>query len=299
MTHGGGDLPCLVRIASMLNSTLDLPELLQNIMAMSEEVMNAQASSLMLIDEKSGDLTFEISRGEKGEQIKELFRLEPGKGIAGWVAKHGEGALVPDAAKDPRFFSGPDRAVGFVTRSVVCVPLQVKGKTIGVLQVLNPREKPRFDETDLELLHALSDSAAVAIENARMVRILMEKQRVEQELQIARQIQDQLLIRNFPETPGLRLFATSLAALEVGGDFYDAVELERGAVALFIGDVSGKSIPAAMYMVKILTDFRSLVQGEGDPAAVMQQLNERLCQSSTRGMFARLFSACVTVPGTR
>jgi len=88
----------------MLNSTLDLSELLQNIMGISEEVMSAEASSLMLIDESTNELVFEISRGEKGAQVKELFRLKMGQGIAGWVAENNEPVLIPDVTKDPRFF---------------------------------------------------------------------------------------------------------------------------------------------------------------------------------------------------
>jgi sigma-B regulation protein RsbU (phosphoserine phosphatase) len=280
------DLSCLMRVSSILNSTLNLADLLQNIMEISEQVLNAEASSLMLIDEAANELVFEITRGAKGKEIKEKFRLKMGQGIAGWVAQHGEPLLIPDVAKDPRFYSKPDKSTGFVTRSIGCVPLRVKRKIIGILEIINPVGKKEFDETDMQMLSAFSDSAAVAIENARMVERLIENQRVEQELSIAKQIQENFLPHRFPKVEGAQVFARNVTALEIGGDFYDFVRLGKDRLAVFIGDVSGKGVPAALYMVKIITDFRSIISAEEEPSKVIEDLNDRLCRQSTMGMFA-------------
>lgn len=280
------DLSCLMRVSSILNSTLDLAELLQTIMEISEQVLKAEASSLMLIDEATNELVFEITRGEKGKEIKEKFRLKMGQGIAGWVALHGEPLLIPDVTKDPRFYSKPDKSTGFVTRSIGCVPLRVKKKIIGILEIINPVGKKEFDDTDMQMLSAFADSAAVAIENARMVESLMAKQRVEQELSIAKQIQENFLPRRFPKVEGAQVFARNVTALEIGGDFYDFVRLGKDRLAVLIGDVSGKGVPAALYMVKIITDFRSIISAEEGPSKVIEDLNGRLCQQSTMGMFA-------------
>lgn len=284
------DLSCLIRVSSILNSTLDLSDLLHNIMEISEQVLKAEASSLMLVDKKTNELVFEISRGEKGKAVKELIRLKMGQGIAGWCALHGEDLLIPDVTKDKRFFSKADKSTGFVTRSIMCVPLKVKEDIIGVLEILNPVGKKGFDETDIKLLRALADSAAVAINNARMVKGLMEKQRVEDELSIAKQIQENFLPRRFPKMRGVSVFGRNVTALEIGGDFYDFIRLGKDRLAILIGDVSGKGVPAALYMVKIITDFRSLIATEEDPVKVIEELNDRLFRQSTMGMFATLIS---------
>jgi len=280
------DLSCLMRVSSILNSTLNLSELLHTIMEISEQVLKAEASSLMLIDEAANELVFEITRGEKGKEIKEKFRLKMGQGIAGWCAQHGEPLLIPDVSKDPRFYSKPDKSTGFVTRSIGCVPLRAKKKIIGILEIINPVGKKEFDETDMQMLSAFSDSAAVAIENARMVERLIENQRVEQELSIAKGIQENFLPHRFPKVEGAQVFARNVTALEIGGDFYDFVRLGKDRLAVFIGDVSGKGVPAALYMVKIITDFRSIISAEERPSKVIEDLNDRLCRQSTMGMFA-------------
>ncbi|HRZ87121.1 MAG TPA: SpoIIE family protein phosphatase [bacterium] len=282
------DLSCLIRVSSILNSTLNLSELLQHIMEISEQVMKAEASSLMLIDEETNELVFEITRGEKGKEIKEKFRLKMGQGIAGWVALNGEPLLIPDVSKDPRFYSKPDKSTGFVTRSIACVPMRVKKKVIGILEIINPVGKKEFDESDMQLLSAFADSASVAVENARMVESLMKQQRVEQELSIAKQIQANFLPKRFPRVKGAGAFGRNVTALQIGGDFYDFVRLGDSLLAVLIGDVSGKGVPAALYMVKIVTDFRSILADVQDPARLIGALNERLCRQSTMGMFATI-----------
>jgi HD-GYP domain-containing protein (c-di-GMP phosphodiesterase class II) len=115
---------------------------------------------------EKGELFFEVALGEKGEIVKR-FQLKRGEGIAGWVAMHGESLIVSNAQKDPRFFKKVDQAAGFVTHTVICVPLRIKDDIIGVIQGINKREG-EFTHDDLDLFQALADQIAIALDNARL-----------------------------------------------------------------------------------------------------------------------------------
>ena len=144
----------------------DLPQAMLELVA---RAMKAEASSLLLIDPQGSGLLFVVATGEKGDALKPM-RLAMGDGIAGWVAAHGEPAVVPDAKKDRRFRRDIAEAIGFPTRDILCVPVRVKDKLIGVVEVLNKQDSSAFDERDLELLQPLAGLAGLAIENAQLYR---------------------------------------------------------------------------------------------------------------------------------
>jgi HD-GYP domain-containing protein (c-di-GMP phosphodiesterase class II) len=162
------NLRLMFEVAARVASTLDLKQLLPKIMQGATRVLNAEASSLMLVDEETGDLFFEVALGEKGEQVKTI-RLKRGKGIAGWVLQHGKTLLVPDVDQDPRHAKEVPGAVGFLVKSILCSPLRQVDKIIGVVQVLNKLGPggPAFSEEDIPLFEAFADQAATAISQAR------------------------------------------------------------------------------------------------------------------------------------
>jgi len=166
-------LETLIDTSLVFSSILDLSELLNIVLNKAEEVMEAEASSVFLIDKAKRELYFITARGEKGKEAKEI-RVPMGKGIVGWVAEHGRPLLVPDVTKDPRWFKGVDKKTKFVTRSIIAVPLISKGKMIGVSEVLNKKGNRHFNENDLELFEALGHQIAIAIENASLYTELDE-----------------------------------------------------------------------------------------------------------------------------
>ncbi len=168
-----GRLSSLMEVSQVVNSTLDLPLLLRLVMESAKRTLSAEASSILLIDEKTGDLVFEVATGEKGDQMK-LIRVPMGEGIAGWVAKEGRSLLVPDVTKDPRFYKKADEASKFITRSILAVPLRARGRVLGVVEVLNKIGGQPFGDEDTPLLEALAHQSAVAIENAKLYRDLQE-----------------------------------------------------------------------------------------------------------------------------
>lgn len=164
----------LNQVTLAINSVMELQPLLEMIMEKSVEVTNAEASSLILLDEQQPGLVFEVATGEKGAILRKA-RLKPDQGIAGWVAKTGQPVLVPDAYADPRFNPEVDRLTKFRTRSIACVPLKTQDQIIGVVQVLNSKTKPAFDERDMEAFSAFAHHAALAIEGARLYEEVRRK----------------------------------------------------------------------------------------------------------------------------
>ncbi|XDD51041.1 SpoIIE family protein phosphatase [Leptospira sp. WS92.C1] len=161
-------LKSLLNTSTILNANLDLYQLLPLIMLYSKDLLEAEASSLFLLDETGEFLYCEVALGEKGEIIQKYGRLDVGQGIAGWVAKEKKPIILADAYFDPRFNQSWDKKTGYRTRSLVCVPLFVEDKIIGTLEILNKTKNRSFDSSDLNYLSSLSEVAAIAIQNAKI-----------------------------------------------------------------------------------------------------------------------------------
>ncbi len=284
----------LIRVSCIINSIHDYAQLLTSILQITKEVLNCDAGSLMLYEEATDHLVWHVALGEKADQLKKMGYLKMGQGIAGWVAQHRKAALVADTAKDERFFSGADTRTGFHTRSIVCVPLLLEDKLVGVLQALNPLHKKFFDEHDLEVFEAYGAMAATAIEKIRWHEITIQQQKIQQELEIAQEIQSRFLIQNFEKAEkSFQLAFHCQPASHIGGDFYDIRESKDGNYALILGDVTGKGVPAALLMAQILSEFRYLAPKETDPGKILTYLNSSLSVRSARGMFATAWCAVI------
>src|SRR5262245_44882110 len=167
------ELSVFHEVGKALTSTLDLSEVLQTVMEKISSFFRPDTWSLILVDEESGDLYFEIATGEGSEALKET-RIRPGEGIVGWVVEHGEPVIAPRVADDPRFSKRLDEVTKIETRSLVCVPVKGRDKVLGAIELINFAEELRLSEDDLFRLNALADFAAIAIENARYVKRIHE-----------------------------------------------------------------------------------------------------------------------------
>lgn len=167
------EIKALVRLSTMVNTSLDLMEVLDNAMKYVEKLMDAEASSIFEVDYGCSELIFRLARGKKGNRAREI-RLSMSEGIAGWVAREGKPLLVRDVRRDKHFSPRVDEHTGFQTRCMACVPIKHKRHLIGVLEVLNKREKP-FNRGDLEILTVLANQIGIAMENARLYQRLQEK----------------------------------------------------------------------------------------------------------------------------
>lgn len=167
------ELASMIEIGKALTSSLDIHAILETIMRQVERLIKPKSWSLLLVDGESGDLVFEIVVSTVSDQLKGV-RLERGKGIAGWVAEHGEPLLIPDVSKDSRFAESFDQKLLFTTHSIVCVPMKIKDQVIGVIELINSFEELDFDESDILLISAIADFAAIALENARNYKRINE-----------------------------------------------------------------------------------------------------------------------------
>ncbi|MBU1077553.1 MAG: GAF domain-containing protein [Spirochaetes bacterium] len=456
-------LKILIDVSKIINTTMDLQELLSRIMTSSKDVLEAEGSSLMLIDEKTRELYFNVTKGV-GEDVLKEVRIPMGKGIAGLVAQNGEPINVKDAVNDDRVFKEADQATRIVTKNMVAVPMHVKDKVTGVLEIINAKNRKYFDEYDQELLQALADHAGIAIFNRDLISNLksvnlelersykeikamyemthtltnetdikklfeisvyvirnifemerisimlidnkdellkvqeavgikdelikkievkpgelisgyvfrtkepllvknmdeekdfgrnkrfrykvgsfisvpirirgdvigvlsiadkkdgspfdekdlmtfvaltqqigksyeniiyynefLKQQRFEKELEVTRNIQQHVLPKDFPELPDLDIYGTNIPAKEVGGDFYDYMQINEKTHSLLIADVSGKSLPASMFMAFSRSITRVEAYNLISPSRVLEESNKYIFKDSEAGMFVTMF----------
>lgn len=284
------DLTSLIEVSAIISSTLDLEELMNLVMEKAQAVMNAEASSVMLLNEQTGMLECEIALGTVQEKVKNNIYLKLGQGIAGWVAQHGEAIIVPDVDSDSRFYSNIDHSTGFKTRSILAAPLKVKDKVIGVAEVINRRDARPFTEDNLAIFTTFCRQVALAIENAKMHRYMLEQQRMQQQLESAHSIQQSFMPQAFPHSDQDKylVYAKNIPATSVGGDLFDFIEIGTDHLAFVIGDVSGKGIPAALYMARLISDLRYYCHITERPIDLMQTINSVLLDRSRQGMFVTL-----------
>lgn len=166
-------LRTLEEISRVLNSTLVEKVVRRVAVEAATKLMDAEVGSLLLIDAARKELFLEVALGERGDQVKEI-RLKMGEGIAGWVAQTGKPLIVDDVQKDPRFSKKVDQKTNFVTRNMICVPVKIKGRMVGVLQAINKKNQGRFSKGDLEDFSSLANQVAIAIENANLYKELKD-----------------------------------------------------------------------------------------------------------------------------
>jgi sigma-B regulation protein RsbU (phosphoserine phosphatase) len=205
--------------------------------------------------------------------------LRSGKGIVGHVIHTGEVVSVPDVRVDRRYVAGRRQ-----TLSELAVPIVGEAGVIGCLNVENDRQAA-FSPEDAELLEFFASSAAVSIEKALLHRQVLDKQRIEDQLNVAREVQAGLLPGAPPVLAGYDIAAVALPTWAIGGDYYDYVPLGEGRVGLVIADVSGKGIPAALIMATFRAALRTEVRRHRDLRAVAEQLNAVVLESGDNRHF--------------
>jgi diguanylate cyclase (GGDEF)-like protein len=168
-----GEVAVFQELGKALTSSLQLDQVLRTIMEKIDEFLRPDNWSLLLLDEANQELYFELAVGKASQALKDV-RIKLGQGIAGWVAQHGEVVIVPDTTKDTRFFGKVDEKTKMETRSIVAVPVKFRDTCLGVIELINCVGVEGFDPRDLKLLEALSDFAAIALENARHVKRIHE-----------------------------------------------------------------------------------------------------------------------------
>ncbi len=285
-------LTLLSRISRTINSSLDLDEVLNRVIDEVIAATRAERGFLMLRDGEN--LVFRAARGLDRQTIDEP-EFQVSRGVVERVAREGRPLLTSNAQSDA-WLGGRASVMGLGLRSILCVPLQLKASTLGVIYVDNRLQAGIFTESDLELLATIASSAAIAIDNARLYQVAVEKGRLERELQVAREVQVSLLPRETPQAAGWEFAARWLPAREVAGDFYDFIPLTLAkaskpsqGLGIVIADVSDKGMPAALFMALSRSIVRASVTGANPPADSIAQANRLICADAANGMFVTLF----------
>ena len=286
--HSKDRLALLYHLSQTFNSSLDLDEVLNRVM---DEVIRATHAErgFVMLQEEDGQLLFRVARGIDQQTIGEP-QFQVSRSVVERVAHEGQPILTSDAQSDARF-SMRQSVMILGLRSILCVPLMLKDRNLGAIYVDNRMQAGIFSQSDLQLLTAIASSAAIAIENARLYQIAVEKGRLERELQVARQVQAGLLPQDLPQIPGWEFIARWRPARQVAGDYYDIILHEDGRLSLVIADVTDKGMPAALFMALTRSFIRASMDLASSPAQGILHANRLICADSTNGMFVTLFYA--------
>ncbi len=217
--------------------------------------------------------------------------LEPGEGVVGEVARTGKPVIIHEAATDPRIPRHTDPALA--VRSIIFSPMQFNDQLIGVLVVANPATGLPFSETDFSLVNSLAEQASLAVRNSDVMNLRIDKNRLEMDLLLARNVQALFLTENFPASKDLDVDARYIPSAQVGGDFYDFHKIGRSRYAIAIADVSGKGVPASLLMAICQTNLRHFVKRAHSPSEVLVKLNRDLNERMRQDMFITLFLGIV------
>jgi len=279
------ELSSIIEATKKLNSTLDLGELISIILQIATRQSGAERGTVFLVDRERNEIWSLVGLGLE----QQVIRLPAEKGIAGWVAREGSAVRLEDAYADPRFEPDIDRKLGFKTRQLMCLPIRNEGgDIIGVLQLLNKPEG--FTDEDEAFLDALSAHVALALEKAQLHRERVEKEKMERDLALAREIQAGLLPEAPPAFPGIEIAVSHRASQMVGGDYYDFLPVQvdgKDALLLVVADVEGKGAASALVMANVQATLHALVDHieslEKLPATINHKLLMGARSSSTTG----------------
>jgi len=272
----------LIEAHQLLADMESVEALLPVLLDLARNVTNAEAASIMLYDEKREVLQFAAAKDEvlgenASEVLKKAVELRLGEGIAGWVAQNKQSINIADAQKDHRFSGKADLKTGVITRNLLCTPLLYGEELIGVINVLNSKDKPCFDDLDESLLECFADLAGTAITRSRFLELRLQQERIEVQLEAAAKIQSLF----WPKLPdlgvGSHIWAVSTPATFVGGDVYDVIRMDDESWLMYVADVSDKGLPAALIMAALSTKIRS--------EALLRHEVDKLIETVNKGIY--------------
>ncbi|HZY84291.1 MAG TPA: SpoIIE family protein phosphatase [Gemmataceae bacterium] len=268
----------LLEISANLSKTLELDALLPKIVdSLFQMFRQADRCFLIQTEEGSGKL---MSRVVKTRRAHDEPNARFSRSIVRRCLDTSQAFLSDDASRDDRIQLSQS-VVDFRIRSVMCVPVcAADGKAFGVIQLDTQDRSKKFTQEDLKLLWGVANQAAVALENTRLHLALLEEavvqERMKRDLELASRIQRSFLPQSLPQVPGYEFAAHYESAMEVGGDYYGFIPLPQGRLAVALGDVAGKGVPAALLMAKLSSDARFSLLTEPDAGRAVGKLNDLL-----------------------
>ena len=282
-------LAALVEISNNLARTLSVDDILPKLLdSLFKIFVQADRGFIVMRPKADGPL---VPVAAKCRRAADEERMRISRTIVEEAMNSRKAILSADAASDERFGMAQSIA-DFSIRSMVCAPMiGTDGQPLGVIQVDTLNQKARFLDEDLEVLAGVASQAAVAIENAKMHEQVVVQQALQRDLELARQMQRSLLPSRPPQVPGYFFFDYYQAARQVGGDYYDYIQLPGGRYAVIVGDVAGKGMSAALLMARLSADVRFSLASEPDPAKAVQQINEGFAHHDWQDRFVTMIAA--------
>lgn len=281
------ELSTIHHISLLLNSALNEQELLKRLLDFIGRSLQVQSAALLLA-QGSGELVCRVSAGAFSREWG-LYRTQTEAGMFGDVKMFGEPLVINDPTADARYERSLADQLHTSIHSLLAVPLKAKQTSLGVLVLINKQgHSPRFTQDEITLITTVAREGSLAIENFGLKDKLREAVRLDEELKVARRIQEDLYPKTLPSLSGWAWTAKGVPARTVGGDFYWASPARNGTVDLVIGDVSGKGIPAALYMAKLVAILEAEARPEKSPGDILEAINRRLLEHQTSNMFASM-----------
>ncbi len=277
-------LRLLLELTNGLSKTLNLDVLVPHVVeTLLQLFKHADNAFLILVDEASGAL---VSRSRMtrrpGEEAPLVFSTR--------IVEHCLHTMEAVLCNDPGArFPESDSVIGLALRTAICAPLWSQdSKAFGVLYLDSRNDRKKFSQDDLNLLMGVASQASIALTNARFYRDSLTQERLNRDLAIAREVVRSFLPARVPDIPGYEFFACNQSALEVGGDYYDFIEVGGDRLAVLVGDVVGKGVPAALVMARFSANARACLRTETDLAAAVRQLNTLTQHLSLTSRFVTL-----------
>jgi sigma-B regulation protein RsbU (phosphoserine phosphatase) len=262
----------LYEVGVRISSSLDLEEVMNLILQCLGQVVEYHAGGIFLVNPDTMEILRLTTRGYDPE-MENRVGLKFGEGIVGWVAKNVKAVIVGDVSKDARYLNARPR-----TRSEIVVPLLVDQRIVGVIN-LESDQSDAFTEDDLDLINTFGSQAAISIERAKLHKEILDKRRLEAEVELARRIQRSFLPEVIPDIEGYDLSAINLPSEEVSGDYYDVIKVAEGQWGLVIADVFGKGIPASLVMASFRASLLAEIRNNYSIGTILSKVNRLIWES--------------------
>lgn len=282
------ELSILNDIATAISSTQSLEKIVDLIVHKCVKHLRVEQGAVMLLNEEDMHKPFHTMIRKQDSLINSLpYRLDTQ--LTGWMLKNRTPLLVNNLETDSRFRLSPDEKVSI--RSLLGVPLMLKGRMTGIINVFNKHDNSEFTSNDQRLLSIIAAQSAQIIENARLYLEEQALQHIQEEMRVAKNIQENLLPKETPVSDSYQFAGRSIPAKEVGGDYYDFILLKDGRIAFCLGDIAGKGIPASLLMANLQASLRGQAFVGSECKDCVSFANNILYHNTDATRFATLFYA--------
>lgn len=290
------ELNSLHNLSRLVTQVFDFNDLVNTVTQMTSEVCGARSVWLELfsVNIETGEMSVDVvSKKNITQQEIDLIGADDGTQLRRYLIDSRKVLLIEDIWSDRRTKYLKEK--GFARGSLLTIPLLSHGKLIGVLHATKEYQNA-FDQDDIDVMTTFADHVSIAIENSRLIAKSIERERLHQEMMVAQRMQKRLLPQRLPVIPSVEFAAVSESSFEVGGDYYDIINLPDERIGIVVGDVSGKGVSAAFYMAELKGIVLSLSKICSTPRELLMRANDTLMESLEKDAFISAVYAVLDVP---